>query len=68
MSNIDQNMFWFNCFGLRTVIPIAKILIVVMFARHLAYLRKMLQAYSACHLIEDKMFFLLIYVCVENIL
>ena len=30
--------------ALRTVIPIAKILIVVMFARHLAYLRKMLQA------------------------
>ena len=29
---------------LRTVIPIAKILIVVMFARHLAYLRKTLQA------------------------
>ena len=30
--------------ALRTVIPIAKILIVVMFARHLAYLTKMLQA------------------------
>ena len=54
--------------ALRTYSPIAEILIAVIFERHLAYLRKMLQAKSACHLKEEKRFFPLIYVFVENIL